>query len=369
IRYENWDVLLFPGSDHVPLKEFRTECHVVPDPESLPLSRFGVPTLNTFVPSLPFNSPFSISILSWGNPSVSQATRSYSNHPELVLFEFHVYIDGCLVSTAILDQNMKGPYSIQHSFVLTKNGEIDTLRFPAFHDGIFQQRFWNPDDDFGRIKIIMTESFPRDSVTMPFERVKNVVVFSFQHAPLDLLESSAIAWPNPIMWQSALPNTMPPKPDLSGPKFQSHLGLSHQNPADENNPSSAHGRMAIDCSPDSSINPVDQDFAASYAVLPCSGAPNFTANITPELAIQRNMRKLSDKNGSDHISSLSGGLSWPSGTCEMPFSLAGPSYLDLEEQCGQTTRSGRPTSTHTAADNALHQTTGKPTLLIQDFEV
>ncbi|KAK2024579.1 hypothetical protein LX32DRAFT_697054 [Colletotrichum zoysiae] len=188
MRYENWDVLLFPGSDHVPLKEFRTECHVVPDPESLPLSRHGVPTLNTFVPSLLYNSPFSISILSWGNPSVSQATRSYSNHPELVLFEFQVYIDGRPVSTAILDQNMKGPYSIQHSFGafygLTKNGEIDTLRFPPFHDGILLQRIWNPADDFGRIKIIMTESFPRDSVTMPFERVKNVVVFSFQHAPL-----------------------------------------------------------------------------------------------------------------------------------------------------------------------------------------
>ncbi|KAK1977207.1 hypothetical protein LZ30DRAFT_785059 [Colletotrichum cereale] len=208
MRYENWDVLLFPGNDHVPLREFRTECHVVPDAESLPLSRFGVPTLNTFVPSLHYNSPFSISILSWGKPSVSQATRAYSNHPELVLFEFHVYIDGRLVSTAILDQNMKGPYSIQHSFgafyvsFLTKNGEIDSLRFPAFHSGeILQQRFWNPGDDFGRIKVTMTESFPRESVTMPFERVKNVIAFSFQHAPLEILESSAIAWPNPTMWQ------------------------------------------------------------------------------------------------------------------------------------------------------------------------
>ncbi|GKT62966.1 hypothetical protein ColTof3_10305 [Colletotrichum tofieldiae] len=207
MRYENWDVLLFPGSDHVPLREFRTECYVVPDPECLPLSRFGVPTLNTFVPSLYFNSPFSISILSWGKPPVTQATRSYSNHPELVLFEFHVYIDGRLVSTAILDQNMKGPCSIQHSFgassvpvasaglqtsladspnaVLTKNGEIDSLRFPAFHSSkVLRQQFWNPGDNFGRIKVTMTESFPRDSTTMPLERVKNVVVFSFQHAPL-----------------------------------------------------------------------------------------------------------------------------------------------------------------------------------------
>ncbi|KDN65031.1 hypothetical protein CSUB01_08687 [Colletotrichum sublineola] len=379
MRYENWDVLLFPGSNPVPLQEFRTECHVVPDSESLPLSRFGVPTLNTFVPSLPFNSPFSISILSWGKPSVSQATRSYSNHFELVLFEFHVYIDGRLVSTAILDQNLKGPYSIRHSFDLTKNGEFDSLRFPAFHNGeILQQRFWSPSDDFGRIKVSMTESFPRDSVTMPFERVKNVVVFSFQYAPLEILESSAIAWPNPIMWHSAILNNIPPKPDLSGPKFQNHLGLSHQSPAEdiacphavlrslaslqsptkanENNPSRTQGRLASDCSFDSVMNPVVQDFAVHHG-LPHSGpASDVTVKTAPELAIQRNLCNISNTNGCDQ-SSMFGGFSWPSETFEMPFSLTGPSYLGLKEQCSQTVLSGLPTSTYAAAENVPDHTT------------
>jgi len=64
---------------------------------------------------------------------------------------------------------------------------------------------------------------------MPFERVRNLVAFSFQHAPLgkpwhffsfplrkiipdiicnnladlylDVLEASQIAWPNPAMWR------------------------------------------------------------------------------------------------------------------------------------------------------------------------
>lgn len=57
---------------------------------------------------------------------------------------------------------------------------------------------------------------------MPLERVKNVVAFSFQHAPLgellltslatlpnflttykEILETSMIAWPNPAMWRQA----------------------------------------------------------------------------------------------------------------------------------------------------------------------
>lgn len=43
---------------------------------------------------------------------------------------------------------------------------------------------WNAGDDIGRIKIVISEGFPRDSPTMPLERIKNVVAFSFQHAPL-----------------------------------------------------------------------------------------------------------------------------------------------------------------------------------------
>ncbi|KAK1997035.1 hypothetical protein LX36DRAFT_658015 [Colletotrichum falcatum] len=372
MRYENWDVLLFPGSDHVPLKEFRTECHLVPDPESLPLSRFGVPSLNTFVPSLCYNSPFSISILSWGKPSISQATRSYSNHPELVLFEVHVHIDGRLVSTAILNQDRKGPYSIQHSFVLTKNGEIDFLRFPAFHSEILQQRLWSPVDDFGRIKVSITESFPRDSATTPFERVKNVVVFSFQHAPLEILENSAIAWPNPIMWQSALFNNTLPKPELSGPKLQDRLGLSYQSSAEdttcshavfpalaslqpptkagENDPYSAQAYLASNWSPDSGTVPMVRNFDICHGI-PHSGVLDPTAMTVPELGIQRNLCKFSETNGNDHTSSLFDGLSWSSDTFQMPFGLAGPSYLDLKEQCDQTVRSGLPVDTHAAADN------------------
>ena len=31
MRYEDWDVLLFPQGSKVPMKEFKTSCHVVQD--------------------------------------------------------------------------------------------------------------------------------------------------------------------------------------------------------------------------------------------------------------------------------------------------------------------------------------------------
>lgn len=62
----------------------------------------------------------------------------------------------------------------------------------------------------GRIKVIISEGFPRDSLSVPIERVKNIVAFSFQHAPLEILESNGIAWPSPLMWRrSPFDTTMP----------------------------------------------------------------------------------------------------------------------------------------------------------------
>jgi hypothetical protein len=72
---------------------------------------------------------------------------------------------------------------------LDKHGEFEKLKFPTFHKELL-----------GRIKVIIAEGFTRDHFTYPFERAKNIVSFSFQHAPLDVLEVSSIAWPNASMW-------------------------------------------------------------------------------------------------------------------------------------------------------------------------
>lgn len=97
--------------------------------------------------------------------------------------------------------------------VFSKGGDLEPLKFPIFRQEVLQQDHWSPADDLGRIKVVISEGFPRDSFSMPIERVKNVVAFSFQHAPLDILESSGIAWPNQSMWQSiplGNPRSVPP---------------------------------------------------------------------------------------------------------------------------------------------------------------
>ncbi|GAB0136942.1 hypothetical protein EsDP_00005226 [Epichloe bromicola] len=87
---------------------------------------------------------------------------------------------------------------------------------------LLQQDWWVPADDLGRIKVVLSEGFPRDSVTTPFERMKNIVAFSFQHAPQDILESSAIAWPNASMWRRAPYTAQMEVPTLQGDDSESH---------------------------------------------------------------------------------------------------------------------------------------------------
>lgn len=69
---------------------------------------------------------------------------------------------------------------------LSKNGVSEPLKFPVFQQEILQQRQRNVGDALGRIRLVISEGFPRDSLTVPMERVNNIVAFSFQHAPQGL---------------------------------------------------------------------------------------------------------------------------------------------------------------------------------------
>ncbi|KAK0648948.1 hypothetical protein B0T16DRAFT_124028 [Cercophora newfieldiana] len=204
MRFEDWDVILFPiGRDSkIPFKEFKVACHVVPD---LELSHIhgsaGMPVMTCFVPSLPAGTPFQISIHCWRTPDISQFARTYSKHPDLVKFEARILLDGRLLSSTTFDRKVNGPHLIASTFEFTKTGELERLKFPHFRRELLFQNHWSPGDDLGRIKVIISEGFPRDSLSVPIERVKNVVSFSFQHAPLELLESNGIAWPSPAMWR------------------------------------------------------------------------------------------------------------------------------------------------------------------------
>jgi hypothetical protein len=105
MRYDDWDVILFPtGRDaKIPFKEFKVACHVVPDLELAHIhGPVGIPVMTCFVPSLPPGAGFQISIHCWRRPELSQFTRTYSKHTDLIKFETRVLIDGRLVACVTL---------------------------------------------------------------------------------------------------------------------------------------------------------------------------------------------------------------------------------------------------------------------------
>ncbi|KAI9043519.1 uncharacterized protein KD926_003289 [Aspergillus affinis] len=212
MRYENWDVLLFPESSKVPLQEFKTQCFVVKDTESpylhspalvnpasyyLPQGNQGLlPVLTTFIPSIAPNTAFRVSIHSWEKPRPTRLMDSLLQPEDALLFEIRIFIDGLCVAGSVFSQRTSWPHVID----VDKSGNQDTLRFPPFHHEILEQRYWDAGELYGRIRVVVSEGFARPHRTPPFERVKEVVAFSFQHAPLHVLECSSIAWPNAAMW-------------------------------------------------------------------------------------------------------------------------------------------------------------------------
>ena len=148
---------------------------------------------------------------------------------------------------------------------MSKNGSIETLKFPMFRQELLQQNFWNAADDLGRIKVVLSEGFPRDSLTMPIERVRNIVTFSFQHAPLgtsfaslakcvhlqltgrhlEVLESSSIAWPNSSMWHRAPLVSSFPVPSYPSDDSDSHAHSPRRRATATQSSSSSYSQSAL----------------------------------------------------------------------------------------------------------------------------
>ncbi|RDW77337.1 hypothetical protein BP6252_05390 [Coleophoma cylindrospora] len=219
MRYQDWDVLIFPDESKAPLQEFKTACQVVHDSECclFPNQEPLLPTVTSFISALAEGEPFRVSIHCWTDPEPSRLLQSITKYAEQAIFEARVFIDGNLVrydhGLSILRMSLINPKSTKYfnrtgnwpsildlSNVIDKNGDFDKLKFPAFHQELLSQNFWHPGDDLGRIKVVVAEGFARASATNPFDRIKNIVAFSFQHAPRNVLEASSIAWPNTAMW-------------------------------------------------------------------------------------------------------------------------------------------------------------------------
>lgn len=81
------------------------------------------------------------------------------------------------------DRNITNMWLV-NSIDVDKSGNQDTLRFPPFHQEILEQRHWDAGDLHGRIRVVIAEGFARPHRSPPFERVKEIMALSFQHAPL-----------------------------------------------------------------------------------------------------------------------------------------------------------------------------------------
>ncbi|KAI9817243.1 MAG: hypothetical protein M1827_001356 [Pycnora praestabilis] len=214
MRYQDWDVLLFPEGSKVPIQEFKTQCYTVSDPESASLrssvndlSYYSghrptlLPTLTTFVPNLEQGTPFRVSIHSWHTPHPSLDTEKLMHRGDKIVFEARCIVDGRFVAVILFREAGPWPQLLTSISGFDFNGDQEALKFPPFHQEILTQNFWTAGENLGRIKIIMAEGIVREQRNLPFERTRNIVTFSFQHAPLDVLETTGIAWPNPMMWQ------------------------------------------------------------------------------------------------------------------------------------------------------------------------
>ncbi|RBR22322.1 uncharacterized protein FIESC28_04516 [Fusarium coffeatum] len=191
MRYKDWDVLLFEQSSPVPLQEFKVGCYAVEDTECPRNS--GIPIVTCFVPSLEPGTPFQISIHSWKQPNIEQPNDA--NDEDCPSIGARLFIDGGLVASTFTNKSISWPCIISHI-------DAKVIRFPMFQRELLRQRHWSAADNLGRIKLVISEGVCHGSEdNKTFENVHNLVIFSFQHAPQDLLERLEIAWPNPSMWR------------------------------------------------------------------------------------------------------------------------------------------------------------------------
>lgn len=116
-------------------------------------------------------------------------------------------------------QQALGIYRANALVEADKGGDQECLRFPPFHQEMLTQNWWSAGEDIGRVKVVISEGLASaQGPPSGFRRVKNIVSFSFQHAPLGkfgpntsrhsqfskwylaILEEAGIAWPNAGMW-------------------------------------------------------------------------------------------------------------------------------------------------------------------------
>ena len=66
---------------------------------------------------------------------------------------------------------------------MNKASNRKSLCWPKFRAEQLSQNYWDAGEDLGRIKVVIAEGYAQTLRDSPFIRTKNLVTFSFQHAP------------------------------------------------------------------------------------------------------------------------------------------------------------------------------------------
>ncbi|KAK5744196.1 hypothetical protein LTR17_002226 [Elasticomyces elasticus] len=187
MRFQDWDVLLFPAGSHVPIREFRTTYYAQEDPRTMTTT----PLLTAFLPALPTNTPFQMSVHSWTKPlSILGAGNAGYVPGTIYQWRVKIIVDGIAIASETYPEDTTWPKQLD-------SGLAGALSFPRFHRSILSQSHWNASEDMGRIKIQVSAGYEAHiGGTNKFVKLVDHVVFAFQPAPLDVLERSGIAWPH-----------------------------------------------------------------------------------------------------------------------------------------------------------------------------
>ncbi|CAD0096369.1 unnamed protein product, partial [Aureobasidium mustum] len=152
MRFENWDILLFPQVSGTPIQEFRTEC-------------FGI-----------------ISLHAWSKPVISSPQIVRGNR---IILAMHVAIDGKTVASVIrltspkINPDGNFPHQVFHS-------ATSRLLFPPFHRTMRDQLQLHIANNVGRITVCLSEGYFYEAVGTGkhhFCPVKDIVTFKWIHAP------------------------------------------------------------------------------------------------------------------------------------------------------------------------------------------
>ncbi|KAF2268301.1 hypothetical protein CC78DRAFT_613494 [Lojkania enalia] len=238
MRYENWDVILFPRNSHIPIQEFKTACYVTQD-------EYGrqQPCLTSYIASLPVATPFRVSIHSWVSKAKPTAIiESQRKANQRIVYTVQIIVDGTRIFHDFYDISSKWPQEIESEKRTIGHPDRPTsqrklcLEFPPFRQNVLLCSSWDARDHNGRIKIFLSEQLiGKTSTSEPLEfgASNDIVCFAFQHAPRDVLEQAGISWPirNPLYLPSMV-DTHSPKMQTSNPRNKP------RHPTDESHPPS-----------------------------------------------------------------------------------------------------------------------------------